>query len=68
MKTFVATYSMGGIATGGFFKSIVAAYKKENVKGLLNEMQGEDVSNLYIEIRNNKSTCKFEQVLATSIA
>lgn len=66
MNIYVVTYSMGGIATGGFFKSSVIARKPENIKGLLSETHGEDISNLFIrETETANSTYENEQVLTT---
>lgn len=65
MKVFETTYSIGGIATGGFFKSIVVAHRQENVKGLLNEQHGED-ANLYVEESDiDVYVYQHEQVLTT---
>lgn len=66
MKVFEATYAMGCIATGGFFKSLVVARRQENVKGLLNEPHGEDVSSLNVEETDIESYIyQHEQVLTT---
>ncbi|WP_059050798.1 hypothetical protein [Paenibacillus senegalimassiliensis] len=43
MNVYEAIYGMGGIATGGYFKSLVSAYSKANVAGLLCEEHDEEV-------------------------
>ncbi|MBM7715363.1 hypothetical protein JOC94_002350 [Bacillus thermophilus] len=69
MKVFEAIYSMGGIATGGFFRSLVVAHTQKNVRGLLNEQHDEDVSNLRIEESDiDASVYPHEQVLTTIFA
>lgn len=65
MKEFEALYSMGGIAYGGYFKSVVVAHNASNVKGLLNETHGEEVKICCIEETKNSSDCKHEQVVST---
>lgn len=66
MKAFEATYSMGDIVTGGYFRSIVIAAQEDDVCRVLNETHDEDVSNLIIyETGINASTYGFEQVVTT---
>lgn len=65
MKVFEVIYSMGGIAIGGFFKSIVVTHDSRNIKGLLNEVHEEEVLDLYVEESEYTSDCKHEQVLTT---
>lgn len=65
MLKYEAQYSMGGIATGGYFKSEVVANKAANVKGLLTETHGEEITNLYIEIVERSSNYKRERVIST---
>lgn len=68
MKAFEATYGMGGIATGGFFKSLVIAHKQENVRGLLNEQHGEDISNLQVEESDIDSGIYSKEAVLTTIS
>lgn len=69
MKAFEATYCMGVVTTGGFFKSLVVTHKKENVRGLLNEQHDEDVFNLRVEESDiDTSIYPHEQVLTTIFA
>lgn len=68
-KVYRTTYTMGGIATGGFFESLVVASRKENIKGLLNETHDESVSNLKIEESDiDPSFYRYEEVLTTVFA
>jgi hypothetical protein len=64
MRVYEVTYSMGCIATGGFFRSSVAARKPENIKGLLTETHGDEIYNLWIRETTN-SSYEYEQVLTT---
>ncbi len=69
MKVFEATYAMGDIATGGYFKSFVVANEKSEVKRLLNETLSEDVSGLVgVGTEGCYVLSKHAQVLTTSRA
>lgn len=64
MQDFEVTYSMGCIATGGFFRSMVAARQIENIKGLLTEAHGEEICNLWVR-KSSDSNQEYEEVMTT---
>ena len=68
MKVYEATYSMGGIATGGFFKSLVVVRKKANVKGLLTEAHGKDISNLSVVLSDVDAYVYDKEKVLTTIS
>lgn len=65
MKEYEVIYSMGGRAYGCYFKSLVAAYDSSNVKSLLFETHGLNISITCIVDTKNPPNCKYEQVLTT---
>lgn len=67
MRLYEATYSMGCIATGGYFKSLVVADQTGDVKRVLNETHDEDVSNLHVAA-GESTEHTYEQVLTTDYA
>lgn len=66
MKVFNAIYGMGGIATGGYYESLVAADKKDNVAGLLCEEHDEEVLMSSVEETDQAATDDCERVLSTN--
>ncbi|GIO36903.1 hypothetical protein J41TS12_17640 [Paenibacillus antibioticophila] len=65
MTVYEAIYGMGGIATGGYFKSLVAADSKENVTGLLCEEHDEEILITRVNETDKKSDRTYEYVLTT---
>lgn len=65
MRIYEAIYGMGGMATGGYFKSLVAADSKENVAGLLCEEHDEEVLITSVDETDKKSEYTHEHVLTT---
>lgn len=65
MKVYEATYCMGGIVDGGFFKSLVAAHSSEDVKRVLNETHMDDVFDLNVTEASSTNHYSFEEVLTT---
>lgn len=63
MKTFEAVYAMGNhtsIVTGGYFKSLVAADREENVSAILHETHDEEISVLSVVEMNEAQVSEIE--------
>ncbi|MGC6589096.1 hypothetical protein ACPV3A_29645 [Paenibacillus sp. Dod16] len=65
MKVFETIYGMGGIETGGYFRSLIAADSEESITGLLCEEHDEEV--LISTVKETSQTTEYEHecVLST---
>ncbi|OMF76658.1 hypothetical protein [Paenibacillus glucanolyticus] len=65
MKVFEAIYGMGGIETGGYFRSLIAANNEENITGLLCEEHDEEVLITRVKETSQTTEYQYERVFST---
>ncbi|PAD72821.1 hypothetical protein [Paenibacillus campinasensis] len=66
MKCFEVFYGMGGIATGGYFKSLIVAASEENIEAMLCEEHGEDVLITKVNETSQTNGYDHDQILSTT--